>query len=36
MEVGEKVGCTANEGPVRIQYKCPVPIYAFAEMKLAV
>jgi hypothetical protein len=25
---------TANEGPVRIQYKCPVPIYAFLEMKI--
>ncbi len=26
---------TANEGPlVRIQYKCPVPIYVFLEMKL--
>jgi hypothetical protein len=25
---------TANEGPVRIQYKCLVPIYAFPEMKL--
>jgi len=27
--------CTANEGPVRIQYKCLVPIYVFAEMKLS-
>jgi hypothetical protein len=27
-------GCTANEGPVRIQYKCLVPIYVFQEMKL--
>ncbi len=27
--------CTANEGPVRIQYKCLVPIYLFfPEMKL--
>ncbi len=26
--------CTANEGPVRIQYKCLVPIYVFPEMKL--
>ncbi len=26
--------CTANEGPVRIQYKCLVPIYEFPEMKL--
>ncbi len=25
---------TANEGPVRIQYKCLVPIYAYPEMKL--
>jgi hypothetical protein len=25
---------TANEGPVRIQYKCLVPIYVFSEMKL--
>ncbi len=24
----------ANEGPVRIQYKCLVPIYLFSEMKL--
>jgi hypothetical protein len=24
----------ANEGPVRIQYKCLVPIYVFPEMKL--
>jgi hypothetical protein len=23
-----------NEGPVRIQYKCLVPIYVFPEMKL--
>ncbi len=28
--------CTANEGPVRIQYKCPVPVYVFPEMKLLV
>ncbi len=28
------VHCTANEGPVRIQYKCVVPIYVFPEMKL--
>ncbi len=27
-------GYTANEGPVRIQYKCLVPIYVFPEMKL--
>jgi hypothetical protein len=25
---------TANEEPVRIQYKCLVPIYGFPEMKL--
>ncbi len=25
---------TAKEGPVRIQYKCLVPIYVFLEMKL--
>jgi hypothetical protein len=25
---------TANEGPVRIQYKCLVQIYVFPEMKL--
>jgi hypothetical protein len=25
---------TANEGPVRIQYKCLVPIYGFPEVKL--
>jgi hypothetical protein len=25
---------TANEGPVRIQCKCLVPIYVFLEMKL--
>ncbi len=28
--------CTANEGPVRIQYKYLVPIYVFPEMKLRV
>jgi hypothetical protein len=27
-------GHTANEGPVKIQYKCLVPIYVFPEMKL--
>jgi hypothetical protein len=27
-------GHTANEGLVRIQYKCRVPIYVFPEMKL--
>jgi hypothetical protein len=26
--------CNANEGPVRIQYTCLVPIYVFPEMKL--
>ncbi len=26
--------CTANEGPVRVHYKCLVPIYVFLEMKL--
>jgi hypothetical protein len=26
--------CTATEGPVRIQYKCLVPIYVFPELKL--
>ncbi len=26
--------CIANEGPVRIQYKCLVPIYVFPEMTL--
>jgi hypothetical protein len=25
---------TANEGPVRLQYKCLLPIYVFPEMKL--
>jgi hypothetical protein len=25
---------TKNEGPMRIQYKCLVPIYVFPEMKL--
>ena len=28
------IECTANEGPVRIQYKCLVSIYVFPEMKL--
>ncbi len=28
------VQCTANEGPVTIQYKCLVPIYVFPEVKL--
>jgi hypothetical protein len=27
--------CTANEGPVAIQYLCLVPIYVFPEMKLS-
>jgi hypothetical protein len=26
--------CTAKKGPVRIQYKCLVPICVFPEMKL--
>ncbi len=30
----QKNTCTANEGPVRILYKCLVPIYLFPEMKL--
>jgi hypothetical protein len=30
----EIVPCTANEGLVRIQYKCLVPIYVFPEMEL--
>ncbi len=25
---------TANEGPMRFQYKCLVPIYVFPKMKL--
>jgi hypothetical protein len=25
---------TANEGPMRIKYRCLVPIYVFPEMKL--
>jgi hypothetical protein len=25
---------TANEGPVRVQYKCLIPIYVFLYMKL--
>jgi hypothetical protein len=28
--------CMANEGPVRIQYKCLVPIYVFLEIKLLI
>ncbi len=38
--IGKKYGLyvfrsySANEGPVRIQYKCLVPIYVFPEMKL--
>jgi hypothetical protein len=31
--MGLKHLCTANEGPVKIQYKCLVPIYVFPEMK---
>ncbi len=30
----ENVQYTANEGPVRMQCKCLVPIYVFPEMKL--
>ncbi len=29
-----KCACTAIEGPVRIQYKCLVPIYVLPKMKL--
>jgi hypothetical protein len=29
-----KADDAANEGPVRIQYKCLVPIYVFPEIKL--
>ncbi len=29
-----RLNYTANKGPVRIQYKCPVPIYVFSELKL--
>ncbi len=28
------IPCTANERPVRAQYKCLVPIYVFPEIKL--
>ncbi len=30
----EPLHFTANEGPVKILYKCLVPIYVFPEMKL--
>jgi hypothetical protein len=30
----ETAPCAVNEGPVRIQMKCLVPIYIFPEMKL--
>ena len=30
-----KMGCTANEGLVRIQYKCLVPIYVFQKWNCA-
>ncbi len=30
----EQILHTANEGPMRIQYKCLVPIYVFPELKL--
>jgi hypothetical protein len=33
-ELYSTVVLAANEGPVRIQYKCLVPIYVFPEMKL--
>jgi hypothetical protein len=29
-----KLILTANEGPMRIKYKCLVPIYVFPELKL--
>jgi hypothetical protein len=29
-----RLTCTANEGPVKIQYTCLVSIYVFPEMKL--
>jgi hypothetical protein len=32
-KVRESFICTANERPVRIKYKCLVPIYVFPEMK---
>ncbi len=34
IQVTSRSSHTANEGPVRIQYKCLVPIYVFPEMKL--
>ena len=34
MKPTQKIWYTANEGPVRIQYKCLIPIYVFPEMKL--
>ncbi len=39
MDANGSIGCwilfnAANEGPVRIQYKCLVPIKVFQEMKL--
>ncbi len=33
-QIGLKVVCAANEGLVRIQYKCLVPIYVLPKMKL--
>jgi hypothetical protein len=34
-QVDKTIGTyTANEGPVRTQYKCLVPIHGFPEMKL--
>jgi hypothetical protein len=35
-ETYDSRGHTANEGSVRIQYKCLVLIYVFVEMKLRV
>jgi hypothetical protein len=34
MEVDPRFQGLDGEGPVRIQYKCLVPIYVFPEMKL--
>jgi hypothetical protein len=34
MRPGIWIRHTANEGAVKIQYKCAVPIYVFPEMKL--
>jgi hypothetical protein len=32
--ITQEIDYTANERPVRIQYKCLFPIYLFPEMKL--